>query len=388
MTWKYKPLKTIILYGLRKMQGKISDNVKSLVIQKYLAGESRDDIARECGLAAGTVSGIIAEWKINIGQYIAEDLRDLGTSLKKSRITPGQCATGARLAKTLEKLEVNEDNLRAFISNLYDSCEKNGLTPQDVALLLKDLLEFLDKSNTKISLMDIQQYLEQKEKIKVKLENDIENHEGQKQDLIAETNALSKLRDHALKNKSITDTKIRYYSMLEEGLKKYGLLLIKSDSEGYVNHDIENFVQLVHTLKQYGYDVNKVLDKYCNMILVEENRKILNYQINTMKNQKIKLEQNCAILRHEESLHYQRLLVYYELERMGLGLNELNLLSKTINEIASENQIPYNLAIRDIFKLIQTRYGVRINSPFTTFRTITTFNTEIHDSGDISNCYY
>ena len=35
------------------MNTKISDSIKSTIIQQYLQGKSRDDIARDCGLGAG-----------------------------------------------------------------------------------------------------------------------------------------------------------------------------------------------------------------------------------------------------------------------------------------------------------------------------------------------
>jgi hypothetical protein len=60
----------------------ISNVTRSIVIQQYLRGKSRDDIARDCGLGAGTVSNIIAGWKANLDQYVVEDLRELGINLK------------------------------------------------------------------------------------------------------------------------------------------------------------------------------------------------------------------------------------------------------------------------------------------------------------------
>jgi len=42
------------------MNTRISDSIKSTIIQQYLQGKSRDDIARGCSLGAGTVSNIIA----------------------------------------------------------------------------------------------------------------------------------------------------------------------------------------------------------------------------------------------------------------------------------------------------------------------------------------
>jgi transposase len=40
---------------------RISNDLKSLVIKEYLQGKSRDEIAQDYELAAGTVSNIIAD---------------------------------------------------------------------------------------------------------------------------------------------------------------------------------------------------------------------------------------------------------------------------------------------------------------------------------------
>jgi transposase len=49
-------------------------SLKSLVIQGYLNGKSRDQIAKELGISTGTVSKIIKDWKLKIGIPIAEEL--------------------------------------------------------------------------------------------------------------------------------------------------------------------------------------------------------------------------------------------------------------------------------------------------------------------------
>src|SRR5437763_42356 len=46
--------------------------------------------------------------------------------------------------------------------------------------------------------------------------------------------------------------------------------------------------------------------------------------------------------------HRQRMLIYEDLEKMGLGLEKLKLLNNTINELALENYIPQSTAV-DMF---------------------------------------
>ena len=54
------------------------------VIYEWLRGSSRDKIAEIYNISTGGVTNIINEWRNNIGAYIAEDLRELSLSFKKS----------------------------------------------------------------------------------------------------------------------------------------------------------------------------------------------------------------------------------------------------------------------------------------------------------------
>jgi transposase len=70
------------------------------VIRLYFSGLSYDEIARKCGVAKGTVANVVAELKAgtvpeaaDVAEQI-ELLRELSIDLKKSKLTPGQCATG------------------------------------------------------------------------------------------------------------------------------------------------------------------------------------------------------------------------------------------------------------------------------------------------------
>jgi hypothetical protein len=46
------------------MPSKLPDNIKSNVIQQWLAGRARDKIAFDCGISTGAVSNITNEWKM------------------------------------------------------------------------------------------------------------------------------------------------------------------------------------------------------------------------------------------------------------------------------------------------------------------------------------
>src|SRR5688572_3521650 len=125
------------------MPARLSDNIKSLVIQQWLKGEPRDKIASDNGLSAGAVINIVNEWRQ--GFYLADQLRDLAVALKKVGITPAQCIIGFRVTTIMNRLGVKEDSFESFMSEVYQRCKNLELTPENIASYLTDLLE-LSKS--------------------------------------------------------------------------------------------------------------------------------------------------------------------------------------------------------------------------------------------------
>ena len=63
---------------------KLPNNFKSLVIQEWLKGVQRDNIAGDNGLSAGSVTNIVNEWRDALGFSAADELRD-GCYFKENR---------------------------------------------------------------------------------------------------------------------------------------------------------------------------------------------------------------------------------------------------------------------------------------------------------------
>jgi len=59
------------------MTQKIPDYIERNVIQGWLLGKSRDEIAIERSISTGSVSNIIKKFVDNLGQYDAETIREL-----------------------------------------------------------------------------------------------------------------------------------------------------------------------------------------------------------------------------------------------------------------------------------------------------------------------
>ena len=72
----------------------IPNDIREKVIQLWLRGEVRKEIAVTCGIGEGTVSNIVDDWKRNQGNADADVLRELAVNLKRCGINGTQCSEG------------------------------------------------------------------------------------------------------------------------------------------------------------------------------------------------------------------------------------------------------------------------------------------------------
>jgi len=114
---------------------------KLAVVRLYLSGLSYDDIAARSGVSKGTVANVATELKAgmipeaaDVGEYI-ELLRELSFDLKRSELTPGQCAVGLILLNQISECGLdpadinrwpmilksvrNEDDISEFVRLVY-----------------------------------------------------------------------------------------------------------------------------------------------------------------------------------------------------------------------------------------------------------------------------
>src|SRR5947209_1736078 len=109
------------------MPAAINTQVKKQVIKQYLSGDSRDRIAADNGIGAGTVSNIINELKKGVEDSDYDSVRELAIYSKKEGFGLIDIASYIRLNKYIQKLGANEDQIESFIANLANSPEPEKL---------------------------------------------------------------------------------------------------------------------------------------------------------------------------------------------------------------------------------------------------------------------
>jgi len=120
---------------------KLPTKKRVAIVRQYLSGSTYDDMAARNGVSKGTVANVVNELKA--GRFpeaadVAEDielLRELSLDLKRSKLSPGQCATGLILLNRISECGLdltdigrwpmilksagNEDEAQEFVRLVY-----------------------------------------------------------------------------------------------------------------------------------------------------------------------------------------------------------------------------------------------------------------------------
>jgi cell division protein FtsB len=329
------------------MPAKLPSAIKSLVIQQWLQGRPRNDIAAEIGLSSGAVTNMVKEWRNNLGFGLADELRELAVTMKKVGINAIHCALGFRIATIMLKVGVNEDSFESFIVDVYNRCKDIGLSPEDISFYLQDLLEF---SRTVLPLSKIPDFIKEKTDDKIELDQEIEKLRWQIKTLQQQKSDAESFRNMALQEQRITGSELKWYSDLRAELRKY---LIPVD-------DISKFAKIVDNIREYGYDAGKVIKEFSDLESLRSTRDTLQQIVQSLENKISDLEQQRSTLEPFVNKHNQALSTYNHLEDIGFNLKELDFMCNTVNEIALENAIPSQQAVKKFLLDVERQYNNKL----------------------------
>lgn len=286
------------------MPAAIDTQVKKQVIKQYLSGDSRDRIAADNGIGAGTVSNIINELKKGVEDSDYESLRELAIYSKKEGFDLGRVATTIRLNNYIQKLGANQDQIESFIANLVNSPEPEKLI--DVANQIAQL-----SRSESIPLEELEGYIKQKEEEKQRLEEEIQK-----------AGAI-------LEGKNLHIQTINEYKQLEEELKKHGLSI----------EDPHMLVSLLKTIRHIGYNPQKIVSEFSRIKSIRQTEKRLrtNYKI---------FESRMA--RCQEVLPMSEQIV-----RLGIGVPELLALHTAVLKKADNENLAIGTAVYRVMEDIE-----------------------------------
>lgn len=355
------------------MPSRINASSRSLVIQKWLNGLSRDLIAKECGLSEGAVSAIIVQWKQLVGIEYAEQLRELAVALRKGGFSVLELAGAVRLKNIMNQIGVGEESFREFLTETYNTCKKIGLQPYQIATYLGDLVAFgsanrriLRKSEFESSgrtdnleagqiggdeedededqgekeeeeeeeeerygtkmvplFSQLPEYMASLKDEKTSLEDDIAKLRKDKNRTRSQYITLKHSRDEMLKKYNMVEEQLKWYEDIRTELRKFGLSV----------DDIPVFVKSVRWIQDAGYPVTAIVTNFSNYADFQQTSNKLELDIAQNEKKNEELEQKNTFL--EELAQKHRLMDTERdaLKKMGFGYRELKRLRHTIEEI-------------------------------------------------------
>jgi hypothetical protein len=307
----------------------ISFDEKLAVIDDWLHGESRNNIARKQSMGSGTVYNILQEWSNEVGAQRANSLRIIAIKLKKNELTVSDCAKGLRMLMIFRKYGIKDDDdddqekVIHFLKEVYTKCQEVGLTPQQVFVYIIDILNF----SVEIPISQIPQYLKNKKAEKEDLESTVQKSSGKIKEL-AEIQYQKEQEIQRLSKMEETMTKTyKIFNIAKFQLAQYGIGM----------ENIDQFVKCVVGISKENYNHVQIVEKIADYENLEKNTNFYKSQVNLKKDELAKLNQQTNL--QQNILNYWKVKsdIINELEIMGFGINELRTLSEMLNKIGEEN---------------------------------------------------
>ncbi len=343
----------------------ISRQIEELIIQNYILGHSRDEIAKEAGVAPGSVSNKVNEWKRRIEAPDIEELRRFAVNMRKSGMTIKHGIKGFRFLQLLKGLGITIENddidsdldsLTFFVNEIYKKCKEEGINPAVLTAWIDDLLNFsnenykhlyesskknmeilLDKNQTTEKrtltfVSVIADFIEQKKrdlgylsKKEKEISEEINQYELQKREL------LEKVKKLEQEEQSIIG--------LHNTFMKLSNILWK-DCEIDLKKDLEPFTKLFIDFKENGYDVTSIVAEYNKAIKLRLELKQNEAQIKAYQKQLTDLHNDINFYQSILDSHRKNWDTYKKLEVMKFGIDELQQLWLTVSEIARNRGDP------------------------------------------------
>ena len=156
------------------MEPRVPKSIKQQVIKQWLQGTSRDQIAKDNGIGAGTVSAIIKDAKQKEIPDI-DLLREVALLLKNEDLDLSVLADSIRLKNKIDEMDLSEDLVESFIENINIHCFKRGMKAEEFINIINKVSVLSEKQG--MPLDQLPNYLIQKELEVEKMNGEIKDAE-------------------------------------------------------------------------------------------------------------------------------------------------------------------------------------------------------------------
>ena len=322
------------------MTQKLPDYIERNVIQGWLRGTSRDEIASKNSISTGSVSFIVKKFIDNLGEYDARVIRELSIQIRKANLTPRECAIGFRLHKILENIGITneeEKKIEVFLKEIDNFATKMERNPA----LIRECLYEIIKISKEIPPFQITSYIQNKREEKEYLESQIENLKMEKlrlekEKLDSEKRFLSTKNEIAMKFDELD-----WCLNVRTGLEK----------EGIPVEDISLLPRLVSRIKKYrsNLDLFQIIKRIENIENLEKEIEIKKEKYKLLKTDIEVLEEHDSKLLDTVNSKILKLDSLDEIEKMGFNFANIKKLKLRLTEIAVENKMDPQQILEEFF---------------------------------------
>lgn len=280
------------------MPPSIDNLVKGQVIQDWLSGSSRDEIAIKNRVGAGTVSNIISQFKSGLENYDYKSIRELAVQLKKEGLTYAQIFSVHRRHNYIEKLGANDEEIESLIANLVD---KTKCIPIEKTVdSVNQMYEISNSEN--IPPAEVAAYINQKIEEKKILDKDLQ-------------------KSRAILDQERVDVQnLNEYKKSKEQLKKYGF---STDSP-------HKLLSVLQSFNEMGYNPQRIVRYY--------------KQMKSLKQKEWRLRNYCKLW-ESRAAEYQKIVpMCKHVVSMGIGIPLLLALETAVIKKIEVDGIPAGAA--------------------------------------------
>jgi hypothetical protein len=207
------------------MGGKIPKTITKRVIMQWLNGFSRDEIAKDNQIGAGTVSTIIKQCKEQRQEeYAADDdfefdlIRQVAVVLKREGVDVNTFASSIRLQRKLEQKGLNKEQIESFVENMDVHCFQHDLKSEEFVNTINKVCTISD--NLGIPVDEMPEYIRQEEERLKEIRQEITDLQMAKMQVLQDHNVTINIIREYERNRPIADNLVATKTELEKVIKE------------------------------------------------------------------------------------------------------------------------------------------------------------------------
>jgi hypothetical protein len=269
-----------------------------------LAGDTRAKIASDNNIGEGSVTNIVRDFSKGLADSEFESIREFAVESRKQGLTLSELGSSLRLYNYSKKLGANQDKIESLIANLA-----NFPKPEKLIEVANQIAQ-LSRSES-IPLEDLENHVKQKEEEKQRLEQEIKH----KRVILESTN--------------VDVQTINEYTHLKAELSKYGLS----------SEDATRLLLILRTIKQMGYDPQKIVARFS--------------YIKSLRQTEKGLKDNCKMLEGRVAKCQSVLPLCEQIVRTRIGFGELLAFHTAVSKKAEMHNLSMDGAAYRVMEDIQ-----------------------------------